>query len=195
MTCHKIQNPQPIKKKLASRYFENIENIRKEDECVWREMCGLRFWPKRVDLWIIVHMNLISSHPRETTMVGSDSERWRWRRRPISCYASSMAFHCVRYSFSPSPGKPNFKLVQRNNPVLLFSSFPATRASYNTLVSEVPFLFPYLSFDLFLVSVVYGIAVFCVIGDWFKFGRLKLQVWLKWFFGWMNLFGSFQSGA
>uniref|UniRef100_A0A9I9EEK3 Uncharacterized protein n=1 Tax=Cucumis melo TaxID=3656 RepID=A0A9I9EEK3_CUCME len=31
---------------------------------------------------------------------------------------------------------PNFKLVQRNNPALLFSSFSTTRASYNTLVSE-----------------------------------------------------------
>ncbi|XP_038884235.1 magnesium dechelatase SGRL, chloroplastic [Benincasa hispida] len=68
-----------------------------------------------------------------------------------------MAFHCVRYSFSPSPGKPNFKLVQRNNPVLLFSSFPTTRASYNTLVSEaVRILVPPARFEASKLKVVFS---------------------------------------
>ncbi|XP_050938478.1 magnesium dechelatase SGRL, chloroplastic isoform X2 [Cucumis melo] len=68
-----------------------------------------------------------------------------------------MAFHCVRYSFSPLPGKPNFKLVQRNNPALLFSSFSTTRASYNTLVSEaVRILVPPARFEASKLKVVFS---------------------------------------
>ncbi|TYK07155.1 protein STAY-GREEN LIKE [Cucumis melo var. makuwa] len=59
----------------------------------------------------------------------------KYKTRKLLCVFHGL--YCVRYSFSPLPGKPNFKLVQRNNPALLFSSFSTTQASYNTLVSEV----------------------------------------------------------
>lgn len=83
----------------------------------------------------------------------------------MSCYASSMAFHCARYSFSPSPGKPKFKLVHRSNPAVLFSSLRTTRASYSTLVSEVQFLLPSPSFALILAAVGCGITAFLLFGD------------------------------
>ena len=61
-----------------------------------------------------------------------------------------MAFQCASYSVLRLPAKPKFEFVVRKKPVVLCSSFRRTQASYNTLVSEVPFSFPLCSFHLFL---------------------------------------------
>lgn len=125
----------------------------KEKTNVWREWfdkefdCGAR----KPKLWTTI-LHTIDSSPSlslshrwawEKTMVGD--ERWRGGL----CYASSMACHCAYYAFSVSPqrdfiNKTKLKPSARSKPVLL-SSISSTRASYNTLVSEVLFSFPSLS--------------------------------------------------
>lgn len=185
MTCHIFQNPQPIKKNLASAFFL-IENIRKKDQCVWREIGGLRFWSNEASLNHCPHdRKERNSEPHFSTSKRDENGGfWFWKMkvkkktRKLLCVFHGLSLCSLLFFSIARQTQVQICAEEQACGSVFFPSYHSSFLQYTSLWGTIS-----TSFDLILVDVGYGITAFLLIGDWFKFSRLKLWVRLKGFVG------------